>query len=73
MVTQQLLFRFVVEKKFFPLKTLNDRISSFAYGSDAKNKPSVIDPNHLTGNLKQSGIYAFTCMRVTLSGLTFHT
>lgn len=55
-VTQQLLLQFIVVEKKFSLKTLNDAISSFAYGSDATNKPSVIELNHITsGQLKQSG------------------
>ena len=56
MVTQQLLLQFIVVEKLFSLKKLNDAISSFTYGPDATNKPSVIEQNHITsGQLKQSG------------------
>lgn len=36
---------------------LNDAIGSFNSGPDSTNKPSVIEQNHLTGHLKQSGMF----------------
>lgn len=54
-VTQQLLQHLIVNKRILFVKQLIDRIASFTYGPDVTNKPSVIELNHITGHLKQSG------------------
>ena len=47
-VTQQL----IVNGRILSVKQLNDCVSSFSYGPDVTNKPSVIELNHITGHLK---------------------
>ncbi len=54
-VTQQLLQQLIVNGRILTVKQLNDCVSSFSYGPDVTNKPSVIELNHITGHLKQSG------------------
>ena len=58
-----LLRHLIVSKKFFSLRTLNERIMSFNYGpADIANKPSEISRttfNRVDSNaLKQSGIFS---------------
>ena len=58
LVVKLLLLHYVSEKGHFSLSILNDRISSFNYGSSVKNKPSPISVHNFTSSgtkLKQSG------------------
>lgn len=52
-----LLKHFIHEEKLFTLKELNNRLASFNYGPDVKNKPTLIAATSVTteGHLKQSG------------------
>ena len=58
-VTLKCLLNYLIkDKKCFSLKTLNERISSFNYGSiDNRNKPSEISKTTFSSSetLKQSG------------------
>ena len=51
-----LLYQYINVKKLFCLQVLNNRISSFNYGPDVTNKPSVLSVHHISmsGYLKQS-------------------
>ena len=54
-----LLVQLIREEKLFSLEVLNNRITSYKYGSsEAKNKPTTIAPANLSkdGHLKQSGM-----------------
>lgn len=54
---RQLLIQCVNVDKLFTVKLLNNRIGSFDYGPDVANKPTKINPKHLTstGHIKQTG------------------
>lgn len=53
---RHLLIQCISVDKLFSLGMLNDRISSFSYGSDVTNKPSGLSQHHITTNgHKQSG------------------
>jgi hypothetical protein len=43
-----MMFRFIVQKKYFKLNELNSRIINFEYsGNEAKDRPQIIDPKGL--------------------------
>jgi len=59
-----ILISYIDKFNFFSLKTLNDRLISFPYGPDAKNKPVPLSMDHLkNGNVRQSASEMLTILR----------